>query len=65
MMRAISAHLSGERDQLTAIVNRLRADGITGNEAARRYIRNRRFEPALQQALETGFTAAFEAASTS
>jgi adenylate cyclase len=65
MMRAISAHLSGERDQLTAIVNRLRADGITGNEAARRYIRNRRFEPTLQQALETGFAAAFEAASTS
>jgi adenylate cyclase len=65
MMRAISAHLSGERDQLTAIINRLRSDGIADLASAQRYIRNRRFEPGLQQALETGFSAAFEAASTS
>ena len=65
MMRAIAAHRTGRRDLLVRYVEILRDDGITGLAEAAAYIRNRRFEPQLEQMLETQFNAAFEAAITS
>lgn len=65
MMRAIAAHRAGRRDLLVRYVELLRGEGIADLAAATAYIRNRRFEPDLEKALETQFTAAFEAAITS
>jgi adenylate cyclase len=65
MLRAIAAHRAGRKDLLAGFIAQLAADGITDLESARRHIRNRRFEPALQQAFEEQFAAAWTAARTS
>ena len=65
MLRAIAAHRAGRKDLLTGFIAQLATDGIADLDSARRHIRKRHFDLALQQAFDDQFAAAWTAARTS